>query len=92
MEKLFDLLPKRDQKRNLVVYFYIHDYSEAILAGKIKTDCVFTHLAKQFGFCRTGVRSILQRAGVFESAANPVIRNADFLKNLCLPENIEDYE
>ena len=92
MENLFDLLPKRDQKRNLIVYFYIHDFGQAILDGKIKSDCVFTHLAKKFGSCRTGIRNILKRAGVFENAANPVIKDADILKKLSLPDNIDDYE
>lgn len=92
MEKIFDLLPKRCQKRNLVVYFYIHDFGPALLEGKIKSDCVFKNLAQRFGGSRTGIRSILKRAGVFENAANPVIMDVNVLKKLSLPYNIEKYE
>ena len=67
----------RRERRENIVRDYLR-YEEQILRKEVAPGRVFKYLARQYKMTEYGIGSILKRYGVYESAANPVIRPEGF--------------
>lgn len=65
------------ERRENIVRDYLR-YEEQILRKEVAPGRVFKYLASQYKMTEYGIGSILKRYGVYESAANPVIRPEGF--------------
>ena len=48
-------------------------YKQEILSGELSPNRVIQHLAKQFSMSGQGIKTILQRKGIYKSAKQPII-------------------
>lgn len=77
LEELKPFLTKEQVKRYQMVDEYVGFYGDVLKRGILSPHCAFKKIGTKYGLSVSGVRALMVRAGVYESAENPVIFPTD---------------